>query len=459
MKVLKFGGTSMGSVESLKSVAAIIKQNVEDDTEQVVVCSAMSGVTNQLVKIGELLEQSQNDSAFETFSSVQNLHFSAAKDLGVELDFKEAAKPIFYDLENIIKGVGLIHEISDRSRAYLCAFGEKLSTRLLTAFLKKEGVNAYQVDSVNVKTEGNDFLEDDIEWESTEKHLGDELKILLSEDKMPVMTGFFGTNPEGSLALLGRGGSDFSGAIVAKSLKWPTLEIWTDVDGFLSADPRVVSDAQLISEIGFEEVSELCFFGAKVLHPKTIRPVTDADGSVWIKNTFKPEVLGTKISKKVSKNCHSAVAISSKKVAIITMDMFGTQLSEKRFDVLEKIFDILRRFKLAPDAMASSEALVSFCVPEGFCADTTFLEELAEIAPTETHCGREVICVVCPEEVKGRPGVAVELFKAVAEVGVSIEMYSQNASEIAQLIVVKGEDAPKTIRSIHEKLATGVCNI
>lgn len=450
----------MGSPESLVAVANIITENVKQKIPQVVTCSAMSGVTDQLIQMGELLEKSENKAAEVVYQSVFDLHNEAAKTLNVENDFQRMSAPLFKDLKGFIQGIGLVHELSDRSRAYLCAFGERLSTRLLTCYLKAQGVAAEQCDSDDfVKMRGEAWLEDNVNWEATKLSVETKLRPKLDQDVLPVVTGFYGEHPSGGFSLLGRGGSDFSGAILAVSLECPTLEIWTDVDGFLSADPRLVKDARLIDEIGFEEVAELCFFGAKVLHPKTIRPVIQAGGEVWIKNTFNPTVPGTKIANSVTKGCHSAVAISSKKVAIVTMDMFGTSLNDKRFDVLEKIFDVLRRFEVAPDAMASSEAMVSFCVPEKFCTDNVFLTALGEIAPVEVFCEREVICMVSPKDVKGRSGVAEQLFSAVSKAEVSVEMYSQNASEITQLIVVKASDADRAILSIHKELATGACNL
>jgi aspartate kinase len=453
MKVLKFGGTSMGSTDALQKVASILQENYDNGQQVVVVCSAMSGITNQLISMGNLAEQDRLQEAMKLFVVIKEKHFSTAKELNVEDSFETKSTTLFQELEKLIQGIGLIHELSSRSIAYLLSFGERLSTRLLVCHLHNTGLYANQFDSTFIKTEGINYEEDEINWEATKLLVNETLRGNIQRNIISVVTGFFGTNQQGYISLLGRGGSDFSGAILAVSLGINTLEIWTDVDGFLSADPRIVEDAQIIDEIGFQEASELCFFGAKVLHPKTIRPVIDNGGQVWIKNTFNSSQKGTKIVQHGREDHREVISISSKKVGLVSLDLFATQGKKKK--ILSELFNWAQDREIDIDMIAASEAEISFCIEERYLSMDDFSETLELICPFYIKENRSVVCIVSPKEVKGQIGVAGKIFFAIAESGVSIDMYSQNASEIAQLIVIQSNEVKKVIQNIHEKLVAG----
>lgn len=450
MKVLKFGGTSMGSTSSLQQVASILQSNKENGEQLVVVCSAMSGVTNQLSRIGQLAEHYKVQEAMALFSDIQQRHWDTARELGVEENFLIQTQSLFRDLENLIQGIGLIRELSERSIAYLMSFGERLSTRLLVCYLESLAISSVQFDSTFIKTLGINYKADEINWEATKLLANEVLRASIQRGDIAVITGFFGTNDQGSIALLGRGGSDFSGAILAVSLHCNILEIWTDVDGFLSADPRLVSNAQIIDEIGFQEASELCFFGAKVLHPKTIRPVIDKGGQVWIKNTFDINQKGTKITKTAKKDKREVISISSKKVGLVSLDLFASQRPKK--GILAQLFNWAKQRQIDIDMIAASEAEISFCIEEKYLAQEDFDHSLAAICPYYIKENKSVVCIVSPKDVTGQIGVAAKIFASISDVGVSIDMYSQNASEVAQLIVISTSDVQKVIANIHEKL-------
>ena len=450
MRVLKFGSTSMGSPESLQLVAGIIKEYNDKSIQLVVTCSAMSGVTNTLIEIGNLAENNQEDNSLKLYIEIRQKHLDAAEKLGIKEQFDSESRILFHDLQNLIRGISLIRELSERSKAYLLSFGERLSTRLLTLYLKSIKINAHQFDSLFIKTQGLNFTEDEIDWDNTKKELNKQIEPSLNNNEIPVITGFFGTNGQGVISLLGRGGSDFTGAIITVSLGWKSLEIWTDVDGFLTADPRIVKNARIIDEIGFQEASELCFFGAKVLHPKTIRPVIDLDGEVWIKNTFNIKNTGTRITRKAKENKYAVISISSKKVGIISLDLFATQKNKRQ--ILSEVFRLTEKQKVSVDMIAASEAEVSFCVEENHLENKEFINLFQAICPIQTIRDKEVLCIVSPADVKGQIGVAGRIFTSISESNVSVEMYSQNASEVAQLIVVESKEAKKVIKNLHEKL-------
>ncbi len=450
MKILKFGGTSMGSPKALTQIESIFRSRIEMGEQSILVCSAMSGVTNQLFEIGKMAEKRRLSHAMELFESVKNRHMEAAEALGVRPYFEAYATALLEDLKNLIKGIGLILELSERSKAYLMSFGERLSTRLLTAYLKKKGHPVEQFDSTFIKTAGKNFIKDEVDLPLTRQAIDAVLTTPLQNGISPVITGFFGTNQESVISLLGRGGSDYSGAILTVCLGAKTLEIWTDVDGFLTADPRLVKEANIIQQIGFQEAAELCFYGAKVLHPKTIRPVIEKGGEVYIRNTFNLSNKGTLITQYPTPSEVAVISISSKKVDMITLDLFGITLNKR--EVMADLFQLSKALEINVDMIAASEAQVSFCIENDQENRPHFLKKLSILCPYVIKKNRSVICIVSPADVQGQIGIAGKIFTTIAESGVSVEMYSQNASEIAQLIVVKSEVSDKVITKLHENL-------
>lgn len=449
MKVLKFGGTSMGSVDSLEKVRDIILSVKKEGNSPVVVCSAMSGVTDQLITLGELAISGDQSTAMELIQAIISRHKEVADCF--EVNAEEALKPLFQELSNLIQGISMIRELSERSRAVLTSFGERLSTRLLTAILNKHADEAVQVDSFFVKTLGVSYWEDEVDWDKTKQATLSHLTPLLDQKKIPIITGFFGENPDGITALLGRGGSDFSGAILAVSLGISHVEIWTDVSGFLSADPRIVKDARILSEIGFEEVSELCFFGAKVLHPKTIRPVVDQGGEVWIKNTFDAQAEGTRIARDVAKSDAVVLSISSKPVTLLNLDLVSMPAHLRKSQILQQLFQLMEKYSICTDMVASSETQFSVAFTGGENKQA-FLEEAHQMGAVSVDDHHSVVAIVSPKEVKEKIGIASEIFQAITNSGTSLKMYSQNMSEIAQLVVVENDRVKDVIAQIHKEL-------
>ncbi len=440
----------MGSVESLKNVASIIEANFRNQTPQVVVCSAMGGVTDTLLEIETLAEKGEVEEALNILEEVKEKHLKVAAYFGIEKDFHAETDTSWEDLKSFTRGLCMIHEVSDRSLAFLLSFGEKLSTRLLAEILKSRGMPARQFDSTFIKTQDENYAESEIDWKKTKKNVQEVLSPYIKEREIPVVTGFFGTNTKNIISLFGRGGSDFTGAILAVCLNNPTYEVWTDVDGFLNADPKIVKNARIIPEIGFEEASELCFFGAKILHPNTIRPVIEAGGNVYIRNTFNPQLSGTKISKSIAKSCPSVQAITSKKVVLLLFDIFASP--KKKRQIFAELFSLAYERNACIDAIAASEESISFCVEEKYLKNGIFLRGLKKIAPLRITHDRQIICIVATVEIRGKVGAGSSFLGAISDAGVNIEMYSQPSSEITQLAVVEAKDAKKAILSVHGKM-------
>ncbi len=444
----------MGSAESMNFINEIIQSNLDNGEEILLTCSALGGVTNTLIEFGGLAYSAKIEESILLFNQIKKIHFDIAAELKIRLEVEIETEELFSALYDMMQGIILIKEFSNRSRAYLLSFGERLSTRLLTIFLKTKKIDVQQFDSDFIRTKGLDYLKDEVDWDITNSQIKETILPFTSRNIIPIITGFWGVDSEGATRLLGRGGSDYSAAILAVGLNISKVEIWTDVNGFLSADPRIVKDANIINEIGFQEASELCFFGAKVLHPKTIRPVIENKGEVWIKNTFSPNNIGTKITKFAKESHKPVISISSKEVEMITLDLFAT--SKVKSVVLDEVFQLSYQKEIHIDMLALSEAQVSFCIEYNQSKFQDFLDKLYKICPFYHKTNRSIICIVSPKEVKGQIGVAGKIFASISESNVSVDMYSQNASEIAQLVVVKTIDTKKVIQNIHENLVVGI---
>jgi aspartate kinase len=439
-------------VDSLKNVVSILYENYTSDDLPIVVCSAVSGVTDHLLRIGKMAEQGKSDVIFQEFENLRVKHIMLAEHFGVEQVFIEQTKDLFIEYKNFVKGLALIGEFSAQSKASLSSLGERLSSRLLVEILKSQNLPAKQFDSFFIKTIRGEYLEADINWHETKIQIKKTIGLLLKKNIIPVVTGFFGMDDYQTIALLGRGGSDFSATILSLSLNIKNVEIWTDVDGFLSADPKLVKNARVIDEIGFSEVSELCFFGAKVLHPKTIRPVIENGGMVWIKNTFAPKKKGTRITKHGPPSSYPVLSITKKKVVHLSLDMFGVSMNKHKSDIFYELFSVIKKYRVCIDAIATSESMISFCLEEKFIKNSDFLQEINVVAPLEIRKDRVILCIVSPENVKGTSGILGKIFSALGEAGISIEMDSENATELTQLVVVKSDVAEQAVKVIHEKL-------
>ena len=289
MKVLKFGGTSVGTVESLRNVKAI----VESQTEPViVVVSALGGITDQLINTAKLAAKG-DISHLESYARIVERHREVIKGIvpeALQMDVLSIVNPILEELGNIYRGVSLIKDLSDRTLDIIVSYGERLSSVIISRIIN----GAIHFDSRNfIKTEKR-WNKHVLDNETTQKLIHEVFDTV--DFKVALVPGFISSDANGNVTNLGRGGSDYTAAILAASLNANTLEIWTDVDGFMTADPRVINGALVIDHLSFTEAMELCNFGAKVIYPPTIYPVFHKNIPILIKNTFNPDAPGTRIS-------------------------------------------------------------------------------------------------------------------------------------------------------------------
>lgn len=437
----------MGTIESLAQVAAIIQNGKE---KKVVVVSAMCGVTNQLLEATELAMKGRRPAVNKLLAKIAARHIETAQhfvsDTTKLADLIEYITSTVKGLEEFLKAIAFLGELTPISTDTVMAVGERLSSRLLAAILTAQGMPAAQLDLQKAikpihKTADHAF------YVNAEKVFAQSIKQAMKGGVTPVATGYFGRVPGGMLAQVGRGYSDFCGALAAAGMRAERFEIWTDVSGILSADPRKVKNAKIIDTISSEAAAELAHFGAKVIHPQSIHPAIRANVPVWIKNTFRPQDRGTEIVREIKKPKNIFTSITSKKgVTVVNIASYRMLM---QYGFLAKIFEIFARYKVSIDVVSTSEVSVSLVIE-----DTVHLKDiLAELKPfSKTSVAKEkaIICLIGLGMAKQK-GVAAGVFNILAKTGISVDQISQGANEINITFVVDGYNADKAVCALHKK--------
>jgi bifunctional aspartokinase / homoserine dehydrogenase 1 len=456
--VMKFGGTSVGTSERMERAAALVAEHAEGRRLAVVV-SAMGGVTDMLIRAAT--EASQGDR--EHWKSVrQELARRHREVADRELSAAEQAAILprlaeqVTDFENLCSGFSLVREVTPRAMDTLASLGEVMSSTLLAGLLRAKGLPAEAVDATELIVTDDEFGNATPLMDETRTQARQRLQPLLAAGKIPVVTGFRGATRQGLCTTLGRGGSDYSATILGAALDASEVWIWTDVDGVMTADPRLVPSAQIIPEISCREAIELSFFGAKVLHPKTIQPVMKQKIPVWIKNSFNPSCPGTKISPHAENGRPGVKAITSLSHAdLITMSgkdsLSFPRLATRVFNALH-----LENVSTLMVTQSSADNLLCFAIRHADLAciqerigKTFELELLHEyVGPVEVM--RDVAIVVAVgENMKGTPGIAGRAFGALGKHGINIIAIAQGSSELSISFAVKSADVKEAVKAIH----------
>lgn len=436
MIVMKFGGTSMGNAERIAGVAALVRRRLEE--KPVVVVSAVSGVTDLLLKGGELALK--GDAGDATVKKIREAHAAILKAL--ELD--ETSFTEFYDeLAHIYKGISFLKEFTHRTWDLVASFGERMSARILAAHMTKQGVAAAACDAWDVGFITNDEFSKARLLPDSEGRIK---KAMAGIKAIPVVTGFVGKNREGDITTLGRGGSDFTASLIGAALDVKCIEIWTDVSGIMTCDPRLAPDARPLPTVSFQEAAELSYFGAKILHPNTIEPAMKKNIPVLVKNTFEPDHPGTTIIP-VSTKGSGMKAVTLKK-GITTLNIYSTGMLEAS-GFLSRIFNIFEKHGISVDVIATSQVSLSLTLdhPAGLEGAIPELAEFSQVSVARDRC---IVCLV-GEGLKETPGIAGRAFRVLGDAGINIEMISQGASQINLTCVVKMEDGPGAVQVFHKE--------
>lgn len=435
MIVMKFGGTSVGDAKIIKNVAEIIKSKLGQ--KPVIVVSAVKTITNLLINLAQKSAEGNSDTVFQ---QIEKVHMDIIEELGLE---KNILDKDLASLAKIAEKIKLKGNYNKKMLDEVKSYGERMSSKIVAAQLRKMGVdaeafNAYDLGFITNKEFGNA----DIISESYSLIR----KSIESIKSVPVVTGFIGKTVTGQITTLSRGGSDYTASIIGAAINAEEIQIWTDVDGVMSTDPKLVKTTKIVDTLSFEEASELAYFGARVLHPKTMLPATEKGIPVRVMNTFKPGK-GTLIRNKAERGEYIVKAFAFKKnitlIKITSLRMLGA------YGFLAQIFVIFEKYRKSIDVIATSEVSVSLTVDNEQDLDE-IIKDLEEFSTVTVIRQRAIICAV-GEGMKHQHGVAGRIFNAMGKNNINVEMISQGASEINITFIVKNEDADRSLEILHDE--------
>ena len=458
--VMKFGGTSVGNAERIQGVAEILAEH-RQPADLVVVVSALGGATDMLIRAASDASLGKEDHWKGSRQELARRHrevadrlLSASEQAAILPRLAEQVK----HFEDLCSGFTLVREVTPRGMDTLSSLGEVMSATLVAAVLRSRGLAAEAVDATELIVTNDNFGNATPLFEESNVKICERLGALLERGVIPVVTGFRGATREGVCTTLGRGGSDYSATIVAAALDASEAWIWTDVDGVMTADPRLVPEARILPEISYREAIELSFFGAKVLHPKTIQPVMKKEIPVWIKNSFNPSCPGTKIVPTASNGQPGLKAITSIKDAdLITMSgrdsLSFPQLAARVFNSL-----YLEDVSTLMVTQSSADNVLSFAIHHAdFSRVKNRLEKTFELEMLHDYVGmletmsKIAIVVMVGEKMKGTPGIAGRAFGALGRRGINIIAIAQGSSELSISFAVKSADMKEAVKVVHEE--------
>ena len=462
---MKFGGTSVGDATCIARVAQIVAK-ASRESGVVVVVSAMSGVTNRLVEAASRLETGDRSQAATLIESLRAQHAQAAEVLiqraSQRKQFAARMEEVLAEGNRLCEGTALIRELTLRTLDSISSLGERLLAPLAAAALEELGTRSEAIEATELIVTDPYHGGAEPLMDPTRERSEGRLRPLLQQGIVPVVTGFIGASSDGVLTTLGRGGSDYSATILGAALHADEIIIWTDVDGVLTADPRLVPEARTIPEISYREAAELAYFGAKVLHPKTLRPVMPAGIPVWIRNSFAPERAGTKITpqgRSIGGGVKALTAISD--VALITVGGPGIVGVP---DVVGRAFSTTAevRANVLLISQSSSQNDICFIVSSADARRTVealrrqFAQDLAHEKVEHITIDPEIaIVAVVGENMRGTPGVAGRTFNALGRENVNIIAIAQGSSECNISFVVARGAMQAALAATHREFGLG----
>ncbi len=456
MKVLKFGGTSVGSSKNINNVINILEKYANNDSV-VCVVSAVGGITDKLLLAGKQA-QNKDTSYTETFSVIKDIHFTIIN----ELNPNKSDSIINYvdkklsDLKSLLDGIYLINELSPKTSDKLVSFGELLSSFIIAETMKNRGLSTERKNSQELMITNSNFTKAEINYGITNKNIQDYFKS--ASQQITILPGFVSKSVNGEQTTLGRGGSDFTAAIVAAALNVKQLEIWTDVSGMFTTNPKLVKQAYPIDKISYQEAMELSHFGAKVLYPPTVQPVLDLQIPIHIKNTLEPEAIGTIISNDVTHSTSPVKGISNiSNIALLTLQGSGMVgipgFSKRLFETLSQ-----EKINIIMITQASSEHSICLGIDEKeaesakIAIDATFENEIAlhKIDPIIIETNLSIIALV-GDNMKNHQGISGKMFSTLGKNNINIRAIAQGASEKNISAVIAENDVKKALNTLHEQ--------
>lgn len=460
MIVMKFGGSSVGTPEALGQVVGLVERF--HDTKPVLVVSALQGVTDALLALAAAATDGRAITVTTGIASLRERHH-AMVDACVSSDAEACharVDALIDELSSVLAAINGTHARVERAYDEIVSYGERLSAPIVAAALSSRGVTARGVDARELVITDDRFGSANVYFAQTDERIAAEILPMVEEGAVPVITGFIGATAEGVTTTLGRGGSDYSVAIVAGALAANEIWIWKEVDGVLTADPRVVPEAALLSAISYDEAAELSHFGAKVLHPKTMIPAVDKNIPVRMRNTFRPDAPGTVIGEKTTETQSGVKAVTAvKKLSMVTVE--GKGMSGMA-GFAAHVFGVAGRHGINIVMFCQSSSEQNICLVSDAKDGRRFKEALERELADEVSqrlvdrisvCEDVAAVAVVGEGMRGVPGVAARLFRAVASVGVNVLAIAQGSSERSVSFIIAESSADDIVRAVHASFA------
>jgi aspartate kinase len=438
MIVMKFGGSSVANGERIRHLVEIVRPELP--RKPVLVLSAMGDTTDHLLEAAA--------GALETgavsVDGIAGLHIKTIQELALDSTVRNEAEALLEELRNLLLGISMIKELTPRTRDYLVSFGERLSVRIVAAYCAAAGIRARALDAWDAgfisdsRFSSAELLKES--WDLIPKTL----VPLVDQGVMPVVTGFIAKNEAGRITTLGRGGSDRSATIIAASCKAEEVQVWKDVDGILTADPRIVPSARPVEAVTYEEASELAYFGAQVLHPWAMRPCMKSGTPVLVKNSYNPLAPGTRIRSGPEVRRDPVLAITSR-TNVTVVDILSTRMLGQ-YGFLKEVFSDFARHGISVDMVATSEVSISVSL-DGMYDLEPLTADLVRIASVDIKRGRAIVTII--GDVNRSSEILSRAFAVCARSGIAVQMVSLGASKVNSSFIVQDDQAAQAVRDLH----------
>jgi aspartate kinase len=443
MIVMKFGGTSVESAVAIERVAGIVKARLE--RRPIVVVSAMGKTTNKLLALAQAAIKGQKDDYIRQLHDLRDFHSREARllvPLARRAELDRSLDEQFQEMTELVKGLAVLGELTPRSVDAISSYGERLSSYIVSLAFEYFGVPSAHVDSRKVIVTDSRHTQAAPLFAETYRRLAATVAPI-AEHKVVVMGGFIAATEGGVTSTLGRGGSDFTASIVGAGVNAEEIQIWTDVDGMLTADPTILPGGHRVKVISFAEAAELAYFGAKVLHPATVIPAIERNIPVLILNSRRPDVPGTRIVAETVPGRNAVKSIACKR-KITLVNIHSTRMFMAH-GFLRRIFEIFDRYETSVDMIATSEVSVSLTI-DNTVHMKSIVAEMSEFSQVSTEPDQAIVCLV-GENIRHTPGVASRAFGSLG--GANIRMISQGASLLNLSFVIAEADLHQAVKALH----------
>lgn len=439
MVVMKFGGSSVANAERIRHVATIIQAYAEK--RPLVVLSAMGDTTDHLLEAADMAVNGKVD-----ISGVEALHYKTVEELEID---KAMVTDLLDELKTLLTGISMLRELTKRTRDYLVSFGERLSVRIASAYLNKIGIPAkfYDAWDAGIFSDSNFMAAEllDSVWQTIPKAL-ESYKNGASKE-IPVVTGFIAKDENGYITTLGRGGSDLTATMLGAALGADEIQTWKDVDGILTTDPRIVKEARSVPEVTYEEASELAYFGAQVLHPRSMVPCRKTGTPVRVKNSYNIQSPGSIIVEKHSSKPSPVRAITAVK-GVTLIDIVSTRMLGAA-GYLAHIFNQFLKWNVSVDVVATSEVSVSLTVKTKQNLDG-LIADISRVADVKVKSGKAIVTIIC--DVEHSSSILAAGFAALAKENINVQMISQGASKVNFSMICDESETNKVVQVLHKAL-------